>query len=82
MAIVKATIKSAILASINANGSDNELTAEQSIDKFADDLAGIIKDAITSGSVSILPTELTTKVVSSAPGSPVVCTLNLSGSIT
>lgn len=81
MAVSKVAIKTAILASINGNGAENELTAEQSIDKFADDLAQIIKDAINSGTVSIPFTELTTKVQSAAPGSPVVCIQNLTGSI-
>jgi len=80
MAVVQATIKAAILASINGNGGS--LTPEQSINKFADDLATIIKNAIESGEVSVLNTELTAKVVCAAPGSPVVCTTPLLGSIT
>lgn len=81
MAVDKSTIKTSILNSINGNGKDNDLTPEQSIDKFAGDLAQIIKDAITSGDVKIIPTELTTKVTCASPGSPVVCTQNLAGTI-
>lgn len=82
MAVVQSTIKSAILSSINSNGKDNNLTKDQSIDKFADDLVTIIKNAILSGDIKILPTELTTKVSSVTSGGPVVCTTNLNGSIT
>lgn len=83
MAINKATIKQAILDSISGNGSENNKDKDQSIDKFADDLAEIVKNAIQSADVKILSTELTTKVssISGATGGPVICTQNLSGSL-
>lgn len=76
MPVVKATIEQAIKGSINNNPG-----GEDGINTFAADLAKIIYDAIQTGTVTILNTELVTKVVSTAPGSPVVCTVPLTGSI-
>ena len=48
MAVVKATIKAALLALYNDSKS-----SKMTEDAFADEMADIIKDAITSGSVSV-----------------------------
>lgn len=79
MAVNENDIRSAIIDSVDSNGGD--LTQEESKNKFATDLAKIIKDAILSADVIIKNTELTGKVNSSSPGSPVVCTQNLNGEL-
>ena len=81
MSVNKDDIKSKLLLSIQNNGQANGLDSDQSVEKFCDDVATIIKDAILSGKVKIEFTELTSKVTSSYPGSPVVCTQEINGSI-
>jgi hypothetical protein len=83
MALSQSVIQAAILASINNNGSNATppLDGPDSINKFASDLATIIVNAIESAVVTIPFADVTANVISTSPGSPVVCTTNLTGTL-